>query len=50
MNSGDQVDLAYRDRKTAYTDSSLKILIVNYLQDFGCAETEVKTVMLDFEA
>jgi len=32
--------------KVAFADLSLKILILNCLQDLGCAETEAKTVVL----
>jgi len=50
VNSGDQMDSAYQDREAAFAESSLKILILNCLQDLGCAETASKTVMLHFEA
>ena len=50
MNSGDQVDSAHQDREADFAESSLKILILNYLQDLGCTETEAKTVMLELEA
>ena len=50
MNIGDQVDSAHQDREAAFVESSLKILILNCLQDLGGAETETKTVMLELEA
>jgi len=50
VNSGDQMDSAYQNREAAFAESSLKILILNCLQDLGCAETAAKTVMIDLEA
>jgi len=35
VNSGDQVDSAYQGREAVFADASLKILILNCLQDFG---------------
>jgi len=47
VNSDDQVELAYQDRDVAFTDSSLKILLLNRPRLWLCRNW--KTVMLDFE-
>jgi len=46
VNSDDQVELAYQDREVAFTDSSLKILLLNHPRLSLCRNW--KTVMLDF--
>ena len=49
VNSGDQADSAYQDRKVAYIDSSLKTLILNCLQDIGYTKAEAQAVVLGHE-